>query len=147
MLTQGTTEYQGSNTEIEFQGDNPNLKTLSTKVILQHANNRSTLIVAYGIKNFINFTGMMYFNLRGKKEYCQQNQPQLSIMKVKKSTPTTKSQSQLLKWVPKFKLKICSNIASIFHSRAISKVRLGWVPGQQRFVTPSAKVQSLPTQK
>ena len=34
MLTQGTTEYQGSNTEIEFQGDNPNLKTLSTKVIL-----------------------------------------------------------------------------------------------------------------
>jgi hypothetical protein len=40
-----------------------NLKTICTKVALQHANDRSPLVVAYGIKDRINFTGMVHFNL------------------------------------------------------------------------------------
>lgn len=36
---------------------------LVSYVIVQHANNRSTFAVGYGIKNFIHFWGMPYINL------------------------------------------------------------------------------------
>ena len=42
----------------------PNLKTVSTKVTLQHSNNRCPLFVAYCIKNFINLTSMIYIYLK-----------------------------------------------------------------------------------
>lgn len=41
----------------------PNLKTFSTKIALQHPDNRCTFSVAYCIKYFINLTSMIYLHL------------------------------------------------------------------------------------
>lgn len=43
-----------------------NLKNVRTKIALQHANDRSSLTIAYSIKNFIYFTRMINLHLKDK---------------------------------------------------------------------------------
>ena len=43
-----------------------NLKAFSTKIALQHPDNRCTLSITYGIKNFIDLTSMIYFHLKNR---------------------------------------------------------------------------------